>query len=188
MSTILQILRNDTRAWWYHKQLRDYGHIEKARKRENQSIRSNVSQFREAIVTEGAYLSIGRGGHTLHLHNCTISGYEDANGPTAQICRKLNIPIINTTTIPDKIVILATKLPLVAVGDKPENPPYGSLSYAPLPVVAGMYAQLGATIENLDFVANAMSQLTIKPQHDKLIQAFASGNELELAKLLLENK
>ncbi len=53
---ILRALRAETRAWWYHKALRERGETKEAGERERASIRSNLDTLRKTLGTTGAYV------------------------------------------------------------------------------------------------------------------------------------
>ncbi len=143
------ILRDNSKNWWYHRDLRKAGCIAEAMKREHCSVRSDVSALRKA-KENGGYLHIGRGGWTLHYADgCSLSHYGGLEQPMARVCMMLGVPIINTLTIPDEAIIKAINLPMVGLTGRYAAAPYGMFDSAPLRVVAEMYRELGAEVYGL---------------------------------------
>jgi hypothetical protein len=102
-----------------------------------------------ALRTEGGHLSIGRGGFSLHFgRGCTLSGYDWES--IKATCISCGLPIIDSREIPfDEAFRLAVRGPMIAVGQPADAPPWGSLSNAPLRVVAAAYRAAGADVVNL---------------------------------------
>lgn len=145
--SVYSLLDQNTRRWWYHRQLRDNGEIQEARRRERRSIRDAIRSFRETIKN-GGYLSVGRGGWTLHIDNGhTWSGYGEMDEPIVQAAMRIGIPTINTLTMSFDNALQTISLPMVGIS-RIDDPPYRSLSYAPLQYVAEEYRKLGATLYN----------------------------------------
>lgn len=185
--TTYRLLRQHSRAWWYHKQLREQGNAAEARRRENASVRSNVKSLRETIANHG-YLTLGRGGFSLHPNDNTyISGYGCDDG-LARIALQLGIATIDSRSIPDSLIHQSIKLPLVRLVSY-DPAPWGGMSYAPLPVVAALYQRLGATIHNLEVVEPAPDQLRGYKQWeaDALI-GYQTGNTAMLGKAMLDSR
>jgi hypothetical protein len=147
MTTLYALLNRDAKAWWYHKQLRERGQTEEARKRERDSIKSDVDTLRKCIA-DGGYASIGRGGWGIHYHNGTLSGYGGIDSPEMQACLMLGIPIVNTRDADISVAYLACKMPIIAVGKAPDAPPWHGMSYAPLDYVFGKLSEAGALVYN----------------------------------------
>lgn len=148
MSTIYSILDRDARRWWYNADLRRAGMVKEARNRERDSIKRNAQTLRKAL--RGGWLSIGRGGWTLHYEKgARLSHYGGLDEPIPQCCLLLHIPIIDTTTIPDDRITETIRFPMAAFEGECDEPPYNSLSFAPLDHVASLYKGLGATLYNL---------------------------------------
>lgn len=147
---ILRALRAEARAWWAHKDLRAAGRHKEARARENASIKSNVRVLRAALATEGAHVSQGRGGTTIHYaRGCTLKSYAPVNQfAAARIAICLGVPFIDTRSVAHPRRLIG--LPLVAVGEPQDPEPWGAFSRAPLDVYARRAAELGAQITNLD--------------------------------------
>jgi hypothetical protein len=102
-----------------------------------------------ALRTEGGHLSIGRGGFTLHYASgARLSGYDCE--PIKARCIAAALPVIYSRMVTfEKVVRLAVRGPMVAVGEAPSPAPYHALSYAPLAVVAGAYRAAGAEVFNI---------------------------------------
>ena len=162
MPTVYAILNQQAKRWWYHAALRQQGRCQEARTRERQYIRDTARSLRETIHT-GGYLSIGRGGTTLHCsdrHRVECQWYDEAYHALA---RRLHIPIVDTRSVPDdRIVEVAVSWPMACVDPRnADPPPYGSFSHAPLPYMLGRWKAVGATIEN----ALAESASTLETLH-----------------------
>lgn len=148
MPSIYSILNTRARAWWYHRRLRGQGQAAEARRRERASIRERARDLKEA-QRNGGFVTIGRGGWTLRIErNHTLQGYGDMTDAIPQCARRLGLPIVDSTTIPDELIARTIVLPMPQIG-APPRPEYGALDYAPLEVVARMYRDLGATVYNL---------------------------------------
>ena len=148
------ILNGDAKAWWYHAKLRRDGNVIEARRRERQSILDKVASLREAL-DNGGFLSIGRGGWSLNMsrHHRLIGYDTSVSFPIARACLLLGIPILDSTTIPDERILETIRMPMAVPEREADAEPgggYHGLSYAPFPVVARMYAGLGATVYNLE--------------------------------------
>ena len=102
-----------------------------------------------ALRTEGGHLSIGRGGFSLHFsRGCTLSGYDCES--IKATCIACGLPVIDSREVPfDEAFRLAVRGPMIAVGQPADAPPWGSLSNAPLRVVAAAYREAGADVVNL---------------------------------------
>ena len=151
---VLRALRADARAWWYHRELRQHGWAFEAAPRERRSIRENLDVVRKTLATPGAHVSVGRGGTTIHFaRGATLSGGAFERMATARVLVEMGLPLIDTTTAPDPWRVVA--LPLVAVGEAADAPPWHGLSRVPLPVYAARAEALGATVRNLDLDAHA---------------------------------
>lgn len=146
---ILRKLRAEARAWWYHAGLRRHGQIEEAAAREGKSMRSHLDTIRKTLATDGAYVSTGIGGTTVHYsRGCTLSSCASLEHmAVAQVLVEIGLPLIDTTPVPNKWRLV--DLPLVAVGHEPDPEPWSSLSYAPLGAYAARARALGAVVVNL---------------------------------------
>lgn len=154
--SILKLLRNEAKMWWYHSDLRRQGSAKKARTLEHESVRNTINRLRDTIKSKG-YGSVGRGGYSLHYipspqgnltyGKATLSGYGDINSPLMQVAIKLGIPVKDSTIIPDDRIIETLKFPMVGLQEI-DSKPYNSLSYAPLSHVFNLYRELGAKIYN----------------------------------------
>lgn len=150
--TVYKILDDAARSWWYHRQLRERGEHELARTLERKSILSRVHTLRACLENDGFAMN-SRGGWTIYysqwgkLTHC----YPGMNTPMMRCCLRLGIPVCDSTTIPESIIIKVVGLPMASLnpGPEPVNG-YGSMSFAPVSYVFKLYQELGATIYNLE--------------------------------------
>jgi len=114
----------------------------------------------QALATEGGYLSIGRGGFTLHFGDgAVLSGYDIKTIKAESIAAGL--PVIDSLGVAfERVADIAVSGPLVAVGRDPDPRPWGALSYAPLRDIASAYAAAGAAIWNMPDIATRAAQST----------------------------
>ena len=149
-TAIQRALRAEARDWWAHRELREFGHAREAARRERASVRSHLEVIRKALTTRDAYVSAGRGGTTVHFaRGSTLSSYErPEHMATARVLIALGLPFIDTNPVEDPWALIG--LPLVATGIAPDDPPWGSMSYAPLATYAARAKALGAVIVNLE--------------------------------------
>jgi hypothetical protein len=148
--SVYAILDEAARSWWYHKRLRQRGQAEEARQRERESIRSNVHYLRES-----RYVSVGRHGWTAHAGSSRLSGhYPDLNA-VPRLAARLGLPVLDSRTIPEDLLIQAMHIPLVATEGEPDPPPWHWLSKAPLAYVAAEYKKLGAMVWNVPGVSDS---------------------------------
>jgi hypothetical protein len=141
------LLLEKAQNWWYHKQLRDQGNIEEADRRERLSILSTLRDLKDAKKNDG-WCSVGRGGWTLHPRAGTsVSCFGGLDSEYPQACLIMGIQLIDTTTVPDSEIMKSCLFPMASM--IPDEPPWGSCSYAPVAVVAALYEVLGATLHNI---------------------------------------
>lgn len=96
---ILKLLRQDSKSWWWHAQLRKNGENKKASKLERESIKSKINTLRKAM-----YFSIGRGGATVWMNdNSYLSTYSDT--AVIECCKLLGIKGYDTREINDFDII-----------------------------------------------------------------------------------
>ena len=108
-----------------------------------------------ALATPGGHLAIGRGGATLYFDQGWLSGCVPDEIKAEAVAAGL--PVIDSLDVPFDIVWrLAVNGPMVAVGREPDEPPWNSLSHAPLRVVARAYRDAGAEVLNLDLSGPVM--------------------------------
>ncbi len=103
-----------------------------------------------ALATRGGYLFVSSGGAILYKQEWQLSGCNIAILKPA--CIAAGLPVIDSRCIDDKpdLWLLAVDVPMVAVGrDVSPTPWKGSVSYAPLEYVAGLYRAAGAEVCNL---------------------------------------
>ncbi|MBM9595095.1 hypothetical protein [Roseitranquillus sediminis] len=149
-TAILRALRAEARDWWAHRDLQRRGLANEAARRERASVRSHLEVIRKALTTRDAYVSAGRGGTTVHFgRGSTLSSYGRLEHmAAARVLIALGLPFIDTNPVEDKWQLVG--LPLVATGMEPDDPPWGSMGYAPLAVYAARAKALGAVIVNLE--------------------------------------
>lgn len=141
------LLEKNAKDWWYHKELRRQGKVEEAQKRERMSTRSILKDLKDAKANDG-WCSVGRGGWTLHPRSgVTVSNYVGMDSCYPRACIMMGIPVIDSTTIPDSEISQSILFPMAAIN--PDLPPWGSCSYAPVAVVAALYAAIGATLYHI---------------------------------------
>lgn len=114
----------------------------------SQDSRDYAETIARALATLGGHLAIGRGGFSLHYDHGWLSGYDCDRVKLQAIAAGL--PVIDSRAVEfDSLWRLAVGGPMVAVGCSPSEPPYSSLSYAPLTVVAEAYRAAGAEVFNI---------------------------------------
>lgn len=148
--SIYRSIRHEARSWWYHERLRDQGRTAEARRQEHRTARGAVRRIRQAL-DNGGFAKSGRGGHSLHYgRGHQIQGLGPPEQPGELRAAILaGVPYIDTRAIPDLRIGWAALIPMADPG-RADPAPWGSLSLAPLPVVARLYQALGARILNLD--------------------------------------
>lgn len=126
-NTVLHHLRADASGWWYFRQLRQQGRHAEAAAKERESIRRNVQHIREALAN-GGWLSIGRGGATLHTS--PNSRLEGIHGHTIAACIAAGVPTLDSTGCDfDRVWDLAVRGPMPGFSDSTFGTnPDGSLS------------------------------------------------------------
>lgn len=145
----LRILRDEARRWWYHRKLRENGEHAEARRREHESIRHSIRTLREAKEC-GGYLKLGHGSGTfVCAPNASITGF----GPNAAyfpLAVRMGILVIDLRTADfHKLSEVTVRGPMAVLPGQPhDTPPYGSMAYAPLEYVVGLYRHIGAQIYN----------------------------------------
>lgn len=108
-----------------------------------------ASYIEQAKQTPGGYLSIGRGGFTLHFGRSRLGGYDCDR--IKQLCIAAGLPVIDSRLAPIELVIkLSCSGPMIAVDCDPDPRPWHAMSYAPLGVVAAAYRRAGAEVFNID--------------------------------------
>jgi len=147
MPSLYNLLDTKARLWWYNIELRGRGNVDEARKRERASIRQSIRVLRQALAN-GGYCQVGRGGWVLYYtERLWLEHCGGINAEMVQACIKVGVPVINTLTISDRDISETIGLSMIHLG-KCGNPPYNSMSYAPLAYVLPLYRALGATIYN----------------------------------------
>ena len=123
-SIVLRLLRKEARAWWAHRALREQGQAEEAARRERASVRSGLHIIRRALATADAHVAAGRCGTTVHYaRGSTLSSPEPFERMAAALALVwLGLPLIDTRPAPDPWAVV--RLPLVAVGEDPDGPPW----------------------------------------------------------------
>jgi hypothetical protein len=144
-TSVLRALNAETKAWWYHVELRKQGYADEARKRERRSILGHVNDLRTAKL-----MTIGRGGWTIYKGaHSRLQGYGDGE-PYAAILKARGVPVVDSRTIPDSLLWdVAVSGPMPAIDREPDPEPYNGFSYAPLAYVAENYRKAGALVWNV---------------------------------------
>ena len=110
-----------------------------------------------ALHTEGGHLCIGHAGFSIYYKDGWLSGYVADDLKAACISRGL--PVIDSRSVPlDALAKIVINGPMAAVGRPADPPPWHSLSYAPLAVVAAACRAAGADVHNIaasDLIAGA---------------------------------
>ena len=150
--SIYKILDDSARDWWYHRQLREQGKHQEARRHERRAILDNVRVLRECLENGGYAMNSRHGWRVQYREFASLSHcYPGLDRPMMRCCLKLGIPVCDTTTVPESAVIEMIRLPMASLDPDPvpENG-YGSMSFAPVSYVFRLYRELGATIYNLE--------------------------------------
>jgi hypothetical protein len=98
-------------------------------------------------------VKVGRGGVTVYIDekpdgSCRLSSYGRTYVDEAI---KAGIPVIDTTAVSDDRIFDSLKFPMVP--DKPGREhagPWTGMSFAPIPVLAALYKNIGATVHNVE--------------------------------------
>lgn len=69
----IELLRRDSRAWWYHRDLRASGKHSDARIKEHESLRSRIRDLRLATC-----VGVALNGVWIHGHGWSVSGCSDS--------------------------------------------------------------------------------------------------------------
>lgn len=154
--SLYSLLNADTKAWWYHKKLRDQGNHTEARSRERQSILSSVETVRNAY-----FFSVGPYGHSIYSRtmrkyggtcSSTLQGYGGVKDATIQACIRMGVPGVDITRLQDKHGYVRDVLGCPIVSDTKDEPredgTYGSCSYAPREAIIEYWRSRGADIYN----------------------------------------
>jgi hypothetical protein len=180
MTTLYGILDADARNWWYHRDLRKAGKTGEARRRERESIRSSLRSLRQAREN-GGWISVGRGGYTLHYSDCgKVQGYGGANAPTVRAARHIGLPFVDTTTIPDDLIVSTMSLPMPKADPASCDPaPWGGMSFCPVRELVAVLKQLGATVDGWGELPDPDPSKfrAMTKRESKMLRAFASGDE-----------
>lgn len=147
-NTVLRELRASAKEWWYHVELRKQGRLEEARERERGSMRSTLQEIRATLANDG-WLSIGRGGATLHYSpNAHVEGLHPHH---VRACIAAGIPTLDSTAMDIKDVYeLSVRGPMAGFADSAFGPDLdGSLSTRQWRVIFDRYAaREGAVFHN----------------------------------------
>lgn len=140
-TTLLRALREETRAWWYHADLRRQGNLKEALYRERRSIRDNLTTIRNARLA-----TIGRGGSTIYLGN---GSRLTASWPMS-IIDHLACPVVDLRTMPhDTLVEFAIRGPMVNV-DLTEDEGTNAFDYVTIDTYIRLARTGGAEVRNVD--------------------------------------
>lgn len=147
-NSIYSLLNKEAKNWWWFAELRKQGKHTEARVKERESIRRHITTIRQALL-DGGYFNVGRGGWSVHSYNTTLSGYGDVSAPIIQAAIRMGLKGIDSTTIPEDLIVKVIGLPLIGIRIV-DKPPYCALDRASFEYVAGKYKELGATIYNCE--------------------------------------
>ncbi len=101
-----------------------------------------------ALRSEGGHLHVGEGGFSLKYGNTCLQGYERETAKT--MCIASGLPVIDSRNIEfEALIKIVVSGPIIAVGREADPRPWGSLSYAPLGVVAAAYRAAGGEVHNI---------------------------------------
>ena len=132
-------------------------------------------------------VTVGRGGHTIYQDEepgceSQLQGYGLSPDELLEIAR-LQIPFVNTTTIPDKRAMLMLRLPMwPAKPGKFDSPPWGGMSFAPIEVIAWLYMKLGATVAHIVMRPPAPGELRDMTLGERTaLKGWVSGQESMVA-------
>lgn len=143
------LLNRKAKAWWYHRQLREYGNIAEARRGEHRSLRDTVRTLRDGL-RNGGFITIGRGGWSFHYaEGCTLSGYGgDEDDETIQAAIALGIPVCDSRTVPDERICETVGFPMPGLSRSGDNFPrmFQTVPYAEY---FAMAEAIGARVLNL---------------------------------------
>lgn len=147
------LLRLDAVQWWYNAKLIREGKVQEAEERINRSVREHVD-----VLSRAVFATVARGGWTIYYKshhpytiNSTLSGYGGLDNYVIQTALLLGIPVCDSTTIPDNLIVQMLGLPMPTFGE-PDPLPYHSISRVHWREVFWLYEQLGASLYNTTFV------------------------------------
>ena len=131
-------------------------------------------------VTEGKH------GHMVYVDeepNCssTISGYGLDDAERAEVIR-LGIPFFDKRHVSDESSYQLISAPMIpSKPGREDKPPWSSLNFAPLAVMAAIYERLGATIYGIKPDRTALDNLAGMTSHErKALVAYETGDEVGL--------
>lgn len=155
-SWLYRELNASAKAWPYYRN---------DRVKQRSSIKSSLRTIQSALNTKDAYVTIGKGDTALHYQdqarnetgthifgNGTLSGFGCRE---ARMYQRLGIPLIDMSDADyHRLAEAVIRGPLVAYGTREPDAPredgrYGSLAYAPLEYVAGLYYNAGCVVHNM---------------------------------------
>lgn len=122
---------------------------------EESSTPSRYAEYIEqALATPDGYLTIGRGGFSLHFgQGARLNGYDTET--IKEECVAAGLPVIDSLAVAfERVADIAIRGPIVAVGCEPDPEPWHALSFVPLKHVAIAYAAAGAEIWNMPEIAS----------------------------------
>lgn len=131
-------LNHEAKTWWANKH---------DRARQRAQIRNAVKNWRRTLDEKG-FVKIAYGGISIEDASCSTSG---CSQPTVEVALRLGVPVIDLTAIPiARLSPLSICGPMATVDAKADPAPWGSLDFAPISVMAAVYANAGAKIHNID--------------------------------------
>ena len=105
-------------------------------------------EIAKALATPGGHLLIGHNGAVLYYENVSYSGMDEDEIKAQALAAGL--AVIDSRKVPfDDLWRVVVRGPMSAVNRKPDEPPYHSLSSAPLAHVAALYRTAGAEVHNI---------------------------------------
>lgn len=144
---VLRALRATAASWWRHKDLRQTGQAELARRLERQVVLRDLSYLRQAATLPDAHVICGEEGTFINLGWTTVSTYAPIERfPLAAVAVARGTPFIDIRPITD--VIALANLPRVA-RNGPLDPEFsGPGRSVSLTTYIDMVEKLGARIAN----------------------------------------
>ena len=133
----------------------------------------------------------GRGGSSVHIDeepgcSCTQNGYGFSAEDLEEIDR-LQIPFVDTRTVPDKIAAAMIGFPMwPSKPDRADNAPWGPISYAPIPVLAALYARIGATVKHIELAEINAEQFRSYSTRERLaVEGFQHNDPVKLGTAMM---
>ncbi len=90
--TVLRLPLQDARNWWYHRQLRERGEVDAARRLERKTVCRYLSDLQSAIV-----LHVTSGGWTLFRESGRLEGHGGRGSLFVQATLAAGVPLVDTS-------------------------------------------------------------------------------------------